>query len=396
MSIRRLTRRAAKALLTIVLLVGPSPVGAQQPKFAAWTSGLEEDFGFGIPLERQIGREFRRERQHVGNVVVSGQDLSWAAANPGFIWVYYDEPDMSCVTPTDYASQYRDFVTAISSVDPTARFSPGGFAQPNSHPPCPTAPHFVEYARQFRNAYISLVGIEPPVFEWRFHAFSWANEPAMAFWRSWVQEADAFSIERNQPWVLGSFGFPAESLPDSDPTYQTYRAEVMNTIRDNPRIKTAAWWSLRFGGSSHYLVDGAGAFTPDGTLFKSYIPPDSSPVMWVDTPSYGATVGSTFLVAGWAVDTKAANGHGVDVVHVWAYPGGLGSGQSPQFLGSAQIGGQRPDVAAAIGLGPRFRYSALGLNVTSLSPGLYDVVVYARSTVTFTFNNAKLVRVTVQ
>src|SRR4029450_10336624 len=48
--------------------------------------------------------------------------------------------------------------------------------------------------------------------------------------------------------------------------------------------------------------------------------PVSNPLLSIDVPGMGSTVSSSFAVAGWAVDTGAPSGTGVDAVHVWAFP----------------------------------------------------------------------------
>ena len=111
----------------------------------------------------------------------------------------------------------------------------------------------------------------------------------------------------------------------------------------------------------------------------------------VDTPGATATVESGFVIAGWAVDTRALAGTGIDVVHVWAYPAG---GASPIFLGAAEYGGARPDVARMFGAGTE--PSGYGLVVSGLAPGTYDLAVFARSTVDGHFLPASVVRVTVR
>jgi hypothetical protein len=112
--------------------------------------------------------------------------------------------------------------------------------------------------------------------------------------------------------------------------------------------------------------------------------------MAVDTPAPGAAVNSSFFVGGWAVDRDASSGTGVDAIHVWAYPVG---GGSPQFLGAAQMGGSRPDIAALYG--SQFANCGFGLIASGLSAGTYDLIVYAHSAVTGTFDNARVVRVRV-
>jgi hypothetical protein len=115
-----------------------------------------------------------------------------------------------------------------------------------------------------------------------------------------------------------------------------------------------------------------------------------APRMAIDGPAAGSTVGTSFLVAGWALEPAATSGSGVDAVHVWAYPT---SGAAPTFFGVAMIGIPRPDVAAYFGApGAASGYGVIG----TLRPGTYDLVVYAHSALAGTFNNAQIVRVTVR
>ena len=83
----------------------------------------------------------------------------------------------------------------------------------------------------------------------------------------------------------------------------------------------------------------------------------------------------------------------MDAVHVYAYKD-PGSGTAPVFLGVAAYGQSRPDVAAIYGT--RFTNSAFALNVSTLTPGVYDIVIFAHSTATNTFNNWAVVRTTVR
>jgi len=117
----------------------------------------------------------------------------------------------------------------------------------------------------------------------------------------------------------------------------------------------------------------------------------SRPFMSVDTPGTGAVLPRSFGVAGWAIDLGSAASSGVDAVHVWAYPA---TGAAPMFFGAATVGGPRPDVAAAFG-GAQFLGSGYSV-VGTLPAGVYDLVVFARSSLAETFNNVQVVRVTVQ
>jgi hypothetical protein len=113
------------------------------------------------------------------------------------------------------------------------------------------------------------------------------------------------------------------------------------------------------------------------------------PLMSVDTPAPNATVGSTFVVAGWAVEFNAPAGTGVDLIHIWATsPTGTAT-----FLGAAAYGFERPDVGAW--LGPPYTPSGFALTA-SLPPGSYTLSVYARSTATGTFRNLRTVEILVQ
>ena len=91
----------------------------------------------------------------------------------------------------------------------------------------------------------------------------------------------------------------------------------------------------------------------------------------IDRPADGATTPPRFTVMGWAVDPESV-GTGVDAVYVYL-DGEAGRGY---FLGSAEYGGERPDVAAQLGQ-PRFGLSGFLLQV-EVAPGEHTLYVYAR------------------
>jgi hypothetical protein len=64
------------------------------------------------------------------------------------------------------------------------------------------------------------------------------------------------------------------------------------------------------------------------------------------------------------------------------------------LLGVATLGLPRPDVAPYFG--SQFTNCGFSLDGATLAPGGYDVVVYAHSSVTGTFNNVQIRRITVQ
>jgi hypothetical protein len=106
----------------------------------------------------------------------------------------------------------------------------------------------------------------------------------------------------------------------------------------------------------------------------------------------GASVSVPFDISGWAVYTPATAGTGIDLIHVWAFPIGGGSGT---FLGAPTLGLSRPDVANYFNE-PRYIDSGFHLGVsTSLAPGSYSVNIYARNTVTNTFDFEDFEQITV-
>lgn len=119
---------------------------------------------------------------------------------------------------------------------------------------------------------------------------------------------------------------------------------------------------------------------------------DPSVLMTVDSPVANQTVGSAFTLSGWALDPRATANSGVDVLHAWAYPN-PGSGAAPLWVGVAITGLSRPDVAAAFGQ----QYSFAGFSLpANLAPGVYEVVLFPHSLVSGTFENARVLRITVQ
>ena len=102
--------------------------------------------------------------------------------------------------------------------------------------------------------------------------------------------------------------------------------------------------------------------------------------MYVDVPAATATLGSPFVIAGWALNLAPAPA----LVSMRYTSGRTGGRRTAEFFMGAPSQVTRPDVAAAYG--PRF--SACGFMLLGvLAPGAYDVVVFAQSTVTGTFNN---------
>jgi photosystem II stability/assembly factor-like uncharacterized protein len=144
-----------------------------------------------------------------------------------------------------------------------------------------------------------------------------------------------------------------------------------------------------------YVIVAFGHSTVTGTFSVSRtttVSVEQTVRLVIDTPRPNETISQSsrgiFFVFGWAIDTAAPSGTGIDAVHVYAYP----VGGQPFFLGAANYGGQRSDIAAAYG--SRFGPSGYGIALHTMAPGTYDLVVFAHSTVTGGFTPA-VVRITV-
>jgi hypothetical protein len=111
----------------------------------------------------------------------------------------------------------------------------------------------------------------------------------------------------------------------------------------------------------------------------------------IDTPRMQQDVGQPFELTGWAADLGASEGTGIATLHAWAYPL---AGGPPVFLGAMTYGRPRPDVAAVHG--EPFASTGFGLSVQGLTPGNYDLAVFAWSTERADFAPARTVRVTIR
>jgi hypothetical protein len=154
-----------------------------------------------------------------------------------------------------------------------------------------------------------------------------------------------------------------------------------------PWLRPGAYHIAAFGHS-----EATGRF--DAVAVVTVTATGESRAMSLDLPTDGFVVSpqeTDVYLGGWAIDRAASFGSGVDVIHVWAYPD---SGAAPRFVGEAAYGFLRPDVAALFGRSAdKSGFSAL---LPKPPPGAYRLVVYARSTVTGQFDQARVVRLIVQ
>jgi hypothetical protein len=112
----------------------------------------------------------------------------------------------------------------------------------------------------------------------------------------------------------------------------------------------------------------------DGTIIALRPPPPQpvprDPVVRVEAPSNGTRVRQPFTITGYALDPSAAN-PGIGTIHVWAFSS---TGQA-RFLGVANYGLSRPDIAAIYG--PQFTATGYSIAVKGLAPGDYLIGLYA-------------------
>lgn len=235
----------------------PLVVNRYPARFYAWT--LEWYPGVPIPLQHsQFGNQLdaRQDRQFLWLDQVD-QAVAFAREHPGELYIYGDEPDQHGISPGDYAVMYHNFVVAVRVVDPAARFSPAGFAQPSDQP----GPHFTVYAQQFYDAYVGFYGEPPSVTEWRFHAFSGTD---LTGWKALVNEAAGWSQAHGAPMVLGSFGFPATP---AEVDVLAAEREMIRYIKADSRIVAAVWWSMDWYQWPHTLLKPDGSLAPEGEVY---------------------------------------------------------------------------------------------------------------------------------
>jgi hypothetical protein len=239
--------------------------------FIAWAQSYRSS-----PIETQLfALDTRQERQYA-EFIVDQNVLSFARANPGRLYINGDEPDQYCIPPVDYAGLYHDFVANMRVADPTARFSPAGFAEPNEHccplpavEPCRSDMHGIAYADRFYNAYVQRYGVAPPVDEWRFHDFgiSFADGDVNGWWSSVDKEA-AWSVAHGANMVLGAWGFIRWEVSRS--TFQEGMKQAIGRLMHDKRINGAVYWHHdREKNAAHYLVNDDGSLSPEGQTFVS-------------------------------------------------------------------------------------------------------------------------------
>ena len=144
-----------------------------------------------------------------------------------------------------------------------------------------------------------------------------------------------------------------------------------------------------FDGTSGAQVGAVQAYVSSftgGVFVATAVPVDR---MVIETPADGTSFFGGFTITGWALEEGTGDA-GISGINVSAIPVGGGAAIA---LGSAVLGDSRPDVAVIYG--PIYTAAGFHLNVTGLAPGVYDLRLTARSTVSGAANLIRTVRVTI-
>ena len=198
------------------------------------------------------------------------------------------------------------------------------------------------------------------------------------------------------PLVNGVLGAPAFLGPANYGAVRSDVGAVFGNQFTNSGFSLAATLSpgsYRLVASAHSTVTSSFVTSTSADVTVTAATPN--PVMAIDGPANNATVTLPVIARGWAVDLGAASGSGVDAIHVWAFPviNGVVDGAHGVFVNQGTPGA-RPDVGAVFG--SQFTNSGYTVVINGLTPGQHDLGVYARSTVSGTFNQVKFARITVQ
>jgi hypothetical protein len=190
-----------------------------------------------------------------------------------------------------------------------------------------------------------------------------------------MSEVMASHGDPNKPIWITEMGWSTTLVGDA--VRADYYRRAVELIRHRPQIAVACVYQLRqdqdlpeFG-----LISETGTPTGSWLAYVQMVAAPGAPGLprgAIDTPAENAAVNGTITLTGWALDESAATSVGVDRVQV---------SLSGTDLGSAEIGQQRPDIAAAYG--PAFAASGYRyvLDLSRAAPGPHTIEVRARDTV---------------
>ena len=191
-------------------------------------------------------------------------------------------------------------------------------------------------------------------------------------------------VDAVQLYAYPDFGSGAAPIMLGPATYGLSRSDVARAY-GSPFGPSGFELSVSGLASGPYRIFAFARNVATGS-YSSYVYADITvgglSVVTIDTPAASSTVTSSFEVGGWAIDNRAADGTGIDAVHVYILPND--GAEAPVFVGVASYGWTRNDVATAFGA--RFANSGYHFTVSGLGPGHYVLGVYAHSTATGSFS----------
>jgi hypothetical protein len=198
-----------------------------------------------------------------------------AQAQPGAWWQFGNEPNdpaQDNLTPSDYATRYRQFYTLVKGADPSAHIVPAGIGDADWN-----------WADAFREAYRTSYGSYPPEDGWNIHNYlldSCANATnADAFksrvlaFRDWMTRIG----EQSKPLFLTEYGvlfgggccgcptIPPAAVTDYMNTVTTWMAQTQS-------VTAWAWFAVntenQFNGD---LFQDGGGITLFGQAYRNLI-----------------------------------------------------------------------------------------------------------------------------
>ncbi len=201
----------------------------------------------------------------------TAQTLKFVALNnPGAIWIVGNEADVlwqDNTSPATYARSFNAIYTAITSVDPTARFVISGVVQ--------VSPLRLAWLEQVWDTYRTLYGTDIPIDIWNIHTYV-ANE---------MHQEWGFEIPAGIPNAVGysdRLGTHWSKVNDAAASGGTYH--------QSKTVDAKAYFAFHGNNVTVYLRSG-----PDAGIAAIYLDQAGSPVAQVDlyTPTPG-TISRTF------------------------------------------------------------------------------------------------------
>lgn len=275
--------------------------------FIAWSQSHSSG-----PIQTQnFALDARQDRQWAW--YMDAGVAAFARANPGRLYIVGDEPDQECARPADYAVIYHDFVEGMRAADPTARFSPAGFAEPNYKccplpddvpAPCWSEKHSIGFANDFYNAFIQRYGAPPRVDEWRFHDFGLRSQLGdMDGWWAGIDRKASWAVAHGANMVLGAWGLLGWREPAS--SYNEHLKQAMGRILSDPRINGAVYWSYeQWAGELHFLRNPDGSLTAEGETYANPLTDIPVDITAVSSPDGRAMLQWTNTTAAWSAEVE--------------------------------------------------------------------------------------------